>query len=148
MQDTFRRACPCSPKLTLNALLSRSFRGQRKKRDCAFRPVDCRQRLPSQLKAQVGESSRDDFIAFLLDTQQNLIKVGGTIRILLSESCTCILILRTSDHLLQETEALAEDGSKFVIDRWERDASNPNAGYGITSVMESKGLLEKVVLPI
>lgn len=39
---------------------------------------------------------------------------------------------------------LAEDGAKFAEDRWERDSSNPHAGYGITSVLEGNSLLEKV----
>lgn len=55
-----------------------------------------------------------------------------------------ILVQKPLDHMLQETEELAGDDASFVVDRWERDASNPNAGYGITSVMESTGLLEKV----
>ena len=49
-------------------------------------------------------------------------------------------------NLHQGAEDLADDGSKFLIEKWERDASDPNAGYGITSVMEGGSLLEKVLL--
>ncbi len=45
---------------------------------------------------------------------------------------------------MQDTEELAGGKASFVMDRWERDSNSPNAGYGITSVMESTGLLEKV----
>ena len=45
--------------------------------------------------------------------------------------------------LVQKTEEC--DGSKkFLIDRWERDAQDANAGYGITAVLEGGQLLEKV----
>ena len=47
---------------------------------------------------------------------------------------------------MQDTEELAGGKASFVMDRWERDSNSPNAGYGITSVMESTGLLEKVNL--
>lgn len=35
---------------------------------------------------------------------------------------------------------------KFLLDRWERDAQDANAGYGITAVLEGGELLEKVAL--
>lgn len=46
---------------------------------------------------------------------------------------------------MQETERL-DGGGDFTIDRWERNASDPNAGYGITAVLEGGSLLEKVTL--
>lgn len=46
--------------------------------------------------------------------------------------------------LAQDTEALQGGGASFVRDRWERNPSDPNAGYGITAVMEGGPLLEKV----
>lgn len=52
--------------------------------------------------------------------------------------------MQPDSTFIQETEELADDGSTFAIDRWERNSADPNAGYGITSVMEGQGLLEKV----
>eukprot|EP00667_Euglena_gracilis_P009783 EG_transcript_9948 len=40
-------------------------------------------------------------------------------------------------------EALDGSGKKFCIDRWERDPTNPSAGYGITRVLEGGDLIEK-----
>lgn len=34
-------------------------------------------------------------------------------------------------------------GATFQHDRWEREAGNPNGGYGITSVLEGGAVLEK-----
>lgn len=36
---------------------------------------------------------------------------------------------------------------RFVLDRWQRDATDSNAGYGITAVLEDSKLLEKVCRP-
>lgn len=33
---------------------------------------------------------------------------------------------------------------RFVRDRWQRDATDSNAGYGVTAVLEDGNLLEKV----
>eukprot|EP00899_Mesostigma_viride_P006688 jgi/Mesvir1/1601/Mv14566-RA.1 len=52
--------------------------------------------------------------------------------------------------VLEQQEAICDvasraDGSglKFITDRWERNASDPNAGFGITRVLEGGDLLEK-----
>ncbi|KAG2435079.1 hypothetical protein HXX76_007166 [Chlamydomonas incerta] len=51
-------------------------------------------------------------------------------------------------NILSAAEDLENGERKFVIDRWERDANNPNAGYGITCVLEDGKVLEKAAANI
>lgn len=51
--------------------------------------------------------------------------------------------LRFMIHEPQEAAQLDGSGRPFVQDRWDRDSSNPNAGFGITAVLEGGNLLEK-----
>lgn len=44
----------------------------------------------------------------------------------------------------QEAERIDGSGRIFLRDCWQRDAADSNAGYGVTAVMESGDLLEKV----
>lgn len=41
----------------------------------------------------------------------------------------------------QAAEALDGSGKRFAHDKWMRSTSNPNAGYGITSVLEGGSIL-------
>ncbi|KAK9831321.1 hypothetical protein WJX81_002110 [Elliptochloris bilobata] len=50
--------------------------------------------------------------------------------------------------IIAEAEELDNSGKRFFIDRWERDVSNLNSGYGITAVLEGGGLLEKAAVSI
>ncbi len=43
----------------------------------------------------------------------------------------------------QEAEVLDGGGRAFLRDRWQRNATDSNAGYGITAVLEGGDLLEK-----
>ena len=43
----------------------------------------------------------------------------------------------------QDAATLDDSGATFHQDRWERDPGNPNAGFGITAVLEGGQLLEK-----
>ena len=42
-------------------------------------------------------------------------------------------ILDLQRRIISAAEELDGSGARFVHDRWERDAADPNAGYGITS---------------
>ncbi|GLI64122.1 hypothetical protein VaNZ11_007297 [Volvox africanus] len=58
-------------------------------------------------------------------------------------------ILLLQKNILKSAEDLEINrGQKFVVDRWERDAANPNAGYGITCVLEDGEVLEKAAANI
>lgn len=46
-------------------------------------------------------------------------------------------------QILQEAESLDGSGQQFLRDRWDRNADDANAGYGITAVLEGGDLLEK-----
>jgi coproporphyrinogen III oxidase len=52
-------------------------------------------------------------------------------------------ILTTQNSILTASEKLDGSGKKFLRDKWERDTGNPNAGYGITCVLEGGNVLEK-----
>ncbi|GAB4821725.1 hypothetical protein N2152v2_008771 [Parachlorella kessleri] len=43
----------------------------------------------------------------------------------------------------QAAEELDGSGKRFLHDKWTRNPDNPNAGYGITSVLEGGDVLEK-----
>ncbi|GLC34581.1 hypothetical protein PLESTB_001245800 [Pleodorina starrii] len=58
-----------------------------------------------------------------------------------------ILVLQ-KDILNTAEDLESKRGCKFVVDRWERDAANPNAGYGITCVLEDGEVLEKAAANI
>ena len=57
-------------------------------------------------------------------------------------------LLDTQQRIIQATEALDGSGARFVHDRWERSPGNPNAGYGITSVLEGGSVLEKAAVNV
>ena len=50
--------------------------------------------------------------------------------------------------ILKEAEGIDGSGKAFLQDRWQREVGNPNAGYGITSVLEGGDLLEKAAANI
>eukprot|EP00798_Chlamydomonas_sp_ICE-L_P011603 gene11603-34307_t len=52
-------------------------------------------------------------------------------------------IVATQESILQMAEQMDGSGKKFIRDKWERDPDNPNAGYGMTCVLEGGDLLEK-----
>ena len=52
-------------------------------------------------------------------------------------------IVQLQEGIIDQTESLDGSGKKFVRDRWERNPTVPNAGYGITSVLEGGAILEK-----
>jgi len=52
-------------------------------------------------------------------------------------------VLQLQDGIIKRATELDGSGKEFVRDRWERDQSNPNAGFGITAVLEEGGVLEK-----
>ena len=52
-------------------------------------------------------------------------------------------ILETQRSIVSGAECLDGSGRTFLHDRWERSPGNPNAGYGITSVLEGGDVLEK-----
>lgn len=51
--------------------------------------------------------------------------------------------MRLPHSYLQEAESLDGSGQQFLRDRWDRNADDANAGYGITAVLEGGELLEK-----
>lgn len=51
-------------------------------------------------------------------------------------------VLQLQNSIIAQTEEL-DGGKLFVRDRWQRDTTNADAGYGITSVLEDGHLLEK-----
>jgi len=51
--------------------------------------------------------------------------------------------LQLQDGIIKRATELDGSGRTFVRDRWDRDQSNPNAGFGITAVLEGGELLEK-----
>lgn len=53
------------------------------------------------------------------------------------------LILDVQRDIISGAEALDGSGRRFCHDRWERSPGHPNAGYGITSVLEGGDVLEK-----
>ncbi|PSC76177.1 coproporphyrinogen III oxidase [Micractinium conductrix] len=57
-------------------------------------------------------------------------------------------ILDLQRRIIEDAEALDGSGAKFVHDRWERSPGDPNAGYGITSVLEGGSVLEKAAANI
>ena len=42
-------------------------------------------------------------------------------------------ILDLQRRIISAAEEMDGSGARFVHDRWDRDAADPNAGYGITS---------------
>ena len=44
-------------------------------------------------------------------------------------------------HSVQDAALLDGSGRAFVLDEWKREAGNPNAGFGITAVLEGGQLL-------
>lgn len=52
-------------------------------------------------------------------------------------------ILDLQQRIIQAAEELDGSGARFQHDRWSRSPDNPNAGYGITSVLEGGSVLEK-----
>ena len=48
-----------------------------------------------------------------------------------------LLLLR----FVQDAALLDGSGRAFVLDEWKREAGNPNAGFGITAVLEGGQLL-------
>ena len=44
-------------------------------------------------------------------------------------------------HSVQDAALLDGSGRAFVLDEWKREAGNPNAGFGITAVLEGGKLL-------
>ena len=57
-------------------------------------------------------------------------------------------ILTTQNSILAASEELDGSGKKFIRDKWERDTGNPNAGYGITCVLEGGNVLEKAAVNV
>ncbi|KAI3436148.1 hypothetical protein D9Q98_002205 [Chlorella vulgaris] len=57
-------------------------------------------------------------------------------------------ILDLQSRIIQGAEELDGSGLRFQHDRWTRSADNPNAGYGITSVLEGGAVLEKAAANI
>lgn len=57
-------------------------------------------------------------------------------------------ILDLQNSIIAAAEALDGSGQRFIHDRWEREAGNPNIGYGITSVLECGSILEKAAVNI
>jgi len=57
-------------------------------------------------------------------------------------------ILDTQRSIIKGAEHLDGSGQTFQHDRWERSPGNPNAGYGITSVLEGGNVLEKAAVNI
>jgi len=57
-------------------------------------------------------------------------------------------ILDLQNSIVAAAEALDDSGQRFIHDRWEREAGNPNVGYGITSVLECGSVLEKAAVNI
>lgn len=51
-------------------------------------------------------------------------------------------------RIIQAAEELDGSGATFQHNRWSRSPSNPNAGYGITSVLEGGSVLEKAAANI
>ena len=56
-------------------------------------------------------------------------------------------ILDLQNSIISEAERIDGLGT-FVRDRWDRDPNEPNAGYGITSVLEGGKLLEKAAVNV
>lgn len=59
-----------------------------------------------------------------------------------SETSFESFILQTQNDIIQATETL-DSNSTFQHDKWVRNPGNPNAGYGITSVLEGGNIIEK-----
>lgn len=57
-------------------------------------------------------------------------------------------ILDLQRRITQQAEELDGSGARFEHDRWSRSPDNPNAGYGITSVLEGGAVLEKAAANI
>ena len=64
------------------------------------------------------------------------------------DACTCLGTFTLRERAcpilcLQDAESLDGSGQQFLRDRWDRNADDANAGYGITAVLEGGDLLEK-----
>lgn len=57
-------------------------------------------------------------------------------------------ILDTQKKIIDAAETLDGSGQSFRHDRWDRNPGHPNAGYGITSVLEGGKVLEKAAVNI
>ncbi|KAK9811444.1 hypothetical protein WJX72_003979 [[Myrmecia] bisecta] len=57
-------------------------------------------------------------------------------------------LLQTQQGIIQAAEGLDGSGRHFQHDRWQRNPEDPNAGYGITCVLEGGDLLEKAAVNI
>ncbi|GIL45564.1 hypothetical protein Vafri_2760 [Volvox africanus] len=79
-------------------------------------------RVATAVPPPTTSSTFEDFVDFILLLQKNIIKTAEDLEI--------------------------NRGRKFLVDRWERDAANPNAGYGITCVLEDGEVLEKAAANI
>eukprot|EP00887_Chlorella_sp_A99_P006464 scaffold3.g6464.t1 len=58
------------------------------------------------------------------------------------------LILDTQQRIIAATEQLDGSGRRFAHDRWQRSPDTPNAGYGITSVLDDGAVLEKAAVNV
>lgn len=52
-------------------------------------------------------------------------------------------VLHIQSEICKEAEEMDGSGKAFGFDKWERSADDPNAGFGITRVMEGGNLIEK-----
>eukprot|EP00192_Tetraselmis_astigmatica_P013206 CAMPEP_0117658452 /NCGR_PEP_ID=MMETSP0804-20121206/5871_1 /TAXON_ID=1074897 /ORGANISM="Tetraselmis astigmatica, Strain CCMP880" /LENGTH=325 /DNA_ID=CAMNT_0005464973 /DNA_START=84 /DNA_END=1058 /DNA_ORIENTATION=- len=52
-------------------------------------------------------------------------------------------VLQLQSSIISKAESMDGSGQVFRQDRWQRDETDPNAGYGITAVLEDGDLLEK-----
>ena len=75
MQDGINRPAAVHALELKAKPFTKCFTAQQRKQGCAFQLVDCRQRLRSKLQAEPRDPKKDDFVQFLLDTQQNVMKV-------------------------------------------------------------------------
>ncbi|PNH11399.1 Coproporphyrinogen-III oxidase [Tetrabaena socialis] len=57
-------------------------------------------------------------------------------------------ILDLQSRIIATGESLELGKKQFVVDRWERQPGNPNAGYGVTCVLEGGEVLEKAAVNI
>lgn len=107
--------------------------------------------LPVQAAAATGErlAVSQSFEQYILDLQRRIIEVGGGGRSRghVAAAAQVLALVRGRRALMlmppgsrscpccpgQAAEELDGSGAKFLHDRWERSATNPNAGYGITS---------------
>eukprot|EP00983_Pelagomonas_calceolata_P113039 1159946-Pelagomonas_calceolata.AAC.10 len=55
-------------------------------------------------------------------------------------------VTTTQQGIIAAAEQLEGSGKRFMRDRWERDAGDPNAGWGSTCVLEGGSLLEKAAV--